>query len=147
MKFPLILLISFLPFLTNPLVAQVDKKIYQTMDIGDSTKQINFDFSEGFDIVFWKQESKIMFETAAHVEINSREIVNKLVADGRYTLISDNNGTVKTIKFISRIPIKGVQGNVLNESLFTRVYIPEDFIVKNSVAYKTDNLILVESKK
>ena len=147
MKFPLILLISFLPFLTNPLVAQVDKKIYQTMDIGDSTKQINFDFSEGFEIVFWKQESKIMFETAAHVEINSREIVNKLVGDGRYTLVSDNNGTSKTIKFTSRIPIKGVQGNVLNESLFTRVYIPEDFIVKNAVAYKGDNLILVGNKK
>ena len=113
MKFSFILSIYFLPFFTNPLLAQVDKTVYQTMDIGDSTKQINFNFSESFEIVYWKQEGKIMFETAAHVEIGSREVVNTLVSSGRYTIVFGNSGLQKNITFAARQPIKGVQGNVI----------------------------------
>lgn len=143
--FSILILISTL---SNVLTAQVEKSVYQTMDIGDITKQINFNFPDSCEIVLWKNEGKIMFETCARMETNNIEILNMLIKEGRYNIVEDSNSIVKTIKFATMRPIiKNPEGKIIKEKAFVRVYVPEEFMIKNAIAYKFDKELLVANKQ
>ena len=143
--FSILILISTL---SNVLTAQVEKSVYQTMDIGDITKQINFNFPDSCEIVLWKNEGKIMFETCARMETNNAEILNMLIKEGRYNIVEDSNSIVKTIKFATMRPIiKNPEGKIIKEKAFVRVYVPEEFMIKNAIAYKFDKELLVANKQ
>lgn len=147
MKFNPIIFVCLLCHLLNPLVAQVQKNVYQTIDISDSTKQINFNFSDTYEIVLWNHESKIMFETVVSLELNNSELLNLFIKEGRYNIVEDSNTVVKTIKSaIQRPIIKNPQGKIYNETVAIRIYVPEDFLMKKSIAYKKEKEILVAEK-
>lgn len=139
--------VCLLCHLLNPLVAQVQKNVYQTIDISDSTKQINFNFSDTYEIVLWNHESKIMFETVVSLELNNSELLNLFIKEGRYNIVEDSNTVVKTIKSaIQRPIIKNPQGKIYNETVAIRIYVPEDFLMKKSIAYKKEKELLVAEK-
>lgn len=144
-SFSIVILLSFL---SNVLTAQVEKSLYQTMDISDVTKQINFDFPDSCEIVLWKNEGKIMFETCLFMETSNAEILNMLIKEGRYNIVEDSNSIIKTIKFATMRPIiKNSQSKIINEKVFVRVYVPEEFIVKNTIVYKFDKELLEANKQ
>lgn len=148
MKTDSISIVIFLFFLSTVLTAQVEKSTYQTMDISDVTKQINFDFPDSCEIVLWKNEGKMMFETCAYMETGNVEILNMLIKEGRYNIVEDSNSIVKTIKFATMRPIiKNPQGKIIKEKAFVRVYVPEDFMIKNTIVYKFDKELLVANKQ
>ena len=139
-SFSIVILLSFL---SNVLTAQVVKSIYQTMDISDVTKQINFDFPDSCDIVLWKSEGKMMFETCVFMETSNAEILNMFIKEERYNIVEDSNSIVKTIKFATMRPIiKNSQSKIIKEKVFVRVYVPEEFMVKNTIVYKIDTELL-----
>ena len=147
MKFNPIMFVSLLFYLSNPLVAQVQKTVYQTIEISDSTKQINFNFSDAYEIVVWHHESKIMFETVASFELNNSELLNLFIKEGRYNIIEDSNTVVKTLKSaIQRPIIKNPQGKIYKETVAIRIYLPNDFLMKKSFAYKKEKELLVAGK-
>ena len=86
MKFKLITIISLLCVLSNTLSAQVQKAVYQTLNVSDSTEQINFNFPDSCEVISWRQDGKIMIETTVNMEINSKEVINTLAQDGRYAV-------------------------------------------------------------
>ena len=144
-SFSIVILLSFL---SNVLTAQVEKSLYQTMDISDVTKQINFDFPDSCEIVLWKNEGKIMFETCLFMETSNAEILNMLIKEGRYNIVEDSNSIIKTIKFATMRPIiKNSQSKIIKEKVFVRVYVPEEFIVKNTIVYKFDKELLEANKQ
>ena len=144
-SFSIVILLSFL---SNVLTAQVEKSLYQTMDISDVTKQINFDFPDSCEIVLWKNEGKIMFETCLFMETSNAEILNMLIKEGRYNIVEDSNNIIKTIKFATMRPIiKNSQSKIIKEKVFVRVYVPEEFIVKNTIVYKFDKELLEANKQ
>ena len=139
-SFSIVILLSFL---SNVLTAQVEKSIYQTMDISDVTKQINFDFPDSCEIVLWKSEGKMMFETCVSIETSNAEILNMFIKEERYNIVEDSNSIVKTIKFATMRPIiKNSQSKIIKEKVFVRVYVPEEFMVKNTIVYKIDTELL-----
>ena len=143
-SFSILILLSFL---SNVLTAQVEKSLYQTMDISDVTKQINFDFPDSCEIVLWKNEGKIMFETCLFMETSNAEILNMLIKEGRYNIVEDSNNIIKTIKFATMRPIiKNSQSKIIKEKVFVRVYVPEEFIVKNTIVYKFDKELFEANK-
>ena len=139
-SFSIVILLSFL---SNVLTAQVVKSIYQTMDISDVTKQINFDFPDSCEIVLWKCEGKMMFETCVSIETSNAEILNLFIKEERYNIVEDSNSIVKTIKFATMRPIiKNSQSKIIKEKVLVRVYVPEEFMVKNTIVYKIDTELL-----
>lgn len=143
-SFSILILLSFL---SNKLTAQVERSIYQTMDISDVTKQINFDFPDSCEIVLWKKEGTIMFETCVSIETSNAEILNMFINEERYNIVEDSNSIVKTIKFATMRPIiKNSQSKIIKEKVFVRVYVPEEFMVKNTIAYRMDNALLEVNK-
>ncbi len=147
MKFNPIIFVSLLFYLSNPLVAQVQKTIYQTIDIHDSTKQINFNFSDAFEIVHWNHDSKIMFETVVRFELNNSELLNSFIEENRYNIVEDSNMVVKTIKSAIQRPIfKNPQGKIYKETVVMRIYVPEDFIIEKSIAYKKEKELWIAGK-
>ena len=144
-SFSIVILLSFL---SNVLTAQVVKSIYQTMDISDVTKQINFDFPDSCEIVLWKSEGKMMFETCVFMETSNAEILNMFIKEERYNIVEDSNSIVKTIKFATIRPIiKNSQSKIIKEKVFVRVYVPEEFMVKNTIVYKFDKELLEANKQ
>ena len=144
-SFSIVILLSFL---SNVLTAQVEKSIYQTMDISDVTKQINFDFPDSCEIVLWKNEGTIMFETCVSIETSNAEILNMFIKEERYKIVEDSNSIVKTIKFATMRPIiKNSQSKIIKEKVFVRVYVPEEFMVKNTIVYKFDKELLEANKQ
>ena len=144
-SFSIVILLSFL---SNVLTAQVVKSLYQTMDISDVTKQINFDFPDSCEIVLWKNEVKMMFETCVSIETSNAEILNMFIKEERYNIVEDSNSIVKTIKFATMRPIiKNSQSKIIKEKVFVRVYVPEEFMVKNTIVYKFDKELLEANKQ
>ena len=144
-SFSIVILLSFL---SSVLTAQVVKSIYQTMDISDVTKQINFDFPDSCEIVLWKSEGKMMFETCVFMETSNAEILNMFIKEERYNIVEDSNSIVKTIKFATMRPIiKNSQSKIIKEKVFVRVYVPEEFMVKNTIVYKFDKELLEANKQ
>lgn len=144
-SFSIVILLSFL---STVLTAQIERSIYQTMDISDVTKQINFDFPDSCEIVLWKHEGKMMIETCVSMEVSNAEILNMFVKEERYKIVEDSSSIVKTIKFATLRPIlKNAQSNIINEKVFVRVYVPEAFMVKNNSVYKIDHETLVANKE
>ena len=144
-SFSIVILLSFL---SSVLTAQVVKSIYQTMDISDVTKQINFDFPDSCEIVLWKSEGKMMFETCVFMETSNAEILNIFIKEERYNIVEDSNSIVKTIKFATMRPIiKNSQSKIIKEKVFVRVYVPEEFMVKNTIVYKFDKELLEANKQ
>ena len=139
-SFSIVILLSFL---SNVLTAQVERSIYQTMDISDVTKQINFDFPDSCEIILWKNEETMMFETCVSMETSNAEILNMFIKEERYNIVEDSNSIVKTIKFATMRPIiKNSQSKIIKEKVFVRVYVPEEFMVKNTIVYKIDTELL-----
>ena len=143
-SFSILILLSFL---SNVLTAQVERSIYQTMDISDVTKQINFEFPDSCEIVIWKSEGKMMFETCVSMVTSNAEILNMFIKEERYNIVEDSNSIVKTIKFATIRPIiKNSQSKIINEKVFVRVYVPEEFVVKNTIIYKFDKELFEANK-
>lgn len=143
-SFSILILLSFL---SNVLTAQVERSIYQTMDISDVTKQINFEFPDSCEIVIWKSEGKMMFETCVSMVTSNAEILNMFIKEERYNIVEDSNSIVKTIKFATIRPIiKNSQSKIINEKVFVRVYVPEEFVVKNTIVYKFDKELFEANK-
>ena len=118
------------------------------MDISDVTKQINFDFPDSCEIVLWKCEGKMMFETCVSIETSNAEILNMFIKEERYNIVEDSNSIVKTIKFATMRPIiKNSQSKIIKEKVFVRVYVPEEFMVKNTIVYKFDKELLEANKQ
>ena len=146
MTFKPVIIVGFLCVFANALTAQVEKKVYQTLALSDTTEQINFNFPDNCEVISWKQEGKIMIETVVSMEINSKEVVNSLVQCGRYTIVADDNPStfVKTLKFAAVRPtIKNVKGEAIKEKVTLRVYLPEGFSFGDSVACKSESEVLV----
>ncbi len=143
-SFSILILLSFL---SNVSTAQVEKSFYQTMDISDVTKQINFNFPDSCEIVYWRNEGKMMFETYLAMETSNAEVLNIFIKEGRYNIVEDSNSIVKTINFATIRPIlKNSQNKIIKEKVFVRVYVPEEFKVKNNSVFKFDNESLGANK-
>ena len=145
-----IFVIKFLILLScfsNLLSAQVQKNLYQTLDVDESINQIKFDFADSCQIIPWNHEGKIMFETVAAMETNNREILNTFISAGRYEIITDTINYVKTVKFANKRPIiTNTQGVMLKDYVIVRIYVPQNFSTKKMVAYKIDKNVMVAGK-
>ena len=128
--------------------AQVEKKVYQTLVINDSTKQIYFNFSDSCIITYWKQEDKIMVETFVLMGVKNEEIITNLANEGRYSIVSENRTSVNTLKFAAKRPVlKKPKGGVIPENIVVHIYLPESFELKNEVAYRIATEIMMARKQ
>ncbi len=117
-------------FLTFSAFSQVEKVIYQSVNIPDSTEQFHFDIADPHEIISW-QGNQIMIETTARFDGGTTEILKILIEEGRYVLKMDNKFPLTIIQPVT-FPRTGVKRNsvVCNETIFYRIYVPEEFLKK-----------------
>ena len=148
MNFKYIISLCLVCMVSIRVSAQVEKKIYQTLVINDSTKQIYFNFSDSCIITYWKQEDKIMVETFVLMGVKNEEIITNLANEGRYSIVSESRTSVNTLKFAAKRPVlKKPKGGVILENVVVHIYLPESFELKNEVAYRTATEIMMARKQ
>ncbi len=132
----------FVLFSMPSLSAQVERVVYQSFFVSDSTMQIEFDIADIHEVIPWHHESKVMVEINVKLDGCGSEIVGILIREGRYNLALDNLYPVTTMRYLSpsRSLVKNGRGELCHETVTLRIYIPEGFIVKKT----TDPKIPVE---
>lgn len=139
MKITYTLLFSlFVSTTISTLTAQVEKTIYQSLMVSDSTMQIEFDIPDPHEVIPWHHEGRVMIEVSARLDGSNMDVLKILINEGRYTLVSDNLFPVTTMHFkhTNRPAIKTAQGESCKETVTIRIYIPEGFVLKKNVEPK-----------
>lgn len=131
--YPVFLLLS-----TYSLSAQVERVVYQSLLVSDSTMQIEFDISDTYEVIPWHHESKVMVEVTTKLDGCGTEVVGILIREGRYNVVLNNLYPITTMRYVSpyRSLIKNGRGESCQESVTVRIYIPEGFIVKKTTEPK-----------
>lgn len=128
-KFAFCTILAFL-FCTFSAFSQVEKVIYQSVNIPDSTEQFHFDIADPHEIISW-QGNQIMIETTARFDGGTTELLKILIQEGRYVLKIDNKFPLTVVQ-PAIFPRSSVKRNsvVCNETIFYRIYVPEEFLKK-----------------
>lgn len=132
----------FVLFSAASLSAQVERVVYQSLIVSDSTMQIEFDISDPHEVIPWHHESKVMVEVTTKLDGCGTEVIAILIGEGRYNVVLNDLYPVTTMRYVSpyRSLVKNGRGELCNETVTMRIYIPEGFIVKKT----TDPKIPVE---
>ncbi len=117
-------------FSVFPLQAQVEKTFFQTFALPDSVNQIKFDLLDDYEVETWNGV-QMMVETSIRLENGGLDLLDLLVADGRYrTTLSVSMDTL-ALKAYQRQPVKNRQaGGTYAENVRLKVYIPNIFYLK-----------------
>ena len=130
-----LLLFLLINLTTNTLCAQVEKVIYQSLMVSDSTMQIEFDVADVHEIIPWHHEGRVMIETTTRLDGANMDLLGLFISEGRYKIVSDEVFPVTTMRYAhpNRHLVKNHRGEICKETVTMKIYIPEGFVVKKTV--------------
>lgn len=114
---------------TPSVSAQVEKSFFQTFTLPDSVKQIKFDLPDNYQVETWNGV-QMMVETAVRLENAGIDLLDMLVADGRYRIYLDTHTDTLALKLPQRLNLKSKTGGIINETARLKIYLPENFYLK-----------------
>jgi hypothetical protein len=128
--FTLLYLITFFNVFSS--AAQVEQVIFQSIEVNDATMKIEFDLADAHEIVPWHHDSKIMVETKINLTGTSLAALAILIKEGRYNVALDDRYPATTLRPVNpnRSVMKNGRGEICNEIVTIKVYVPQGFIVK-----------------
>lgn len=132
-----------------PSLAQVQKVLYQYLQVNDSSNSIRLDIKDNYEIIPWHHENRIMIETTVVLENGSMDLLSTLIREGRYNFTIDSkNALVSMVKPVQEnryvLKNKGVQ---YKENILVKVYIPDIFEKKSSVEYARTSESIIATKE
>jgi hypothetical protein len=144
----LLFLITLLMSPLSNLSAQVERVLYQTFYLHDSTDNITLNMKDNYEIIVWHHEKDVMVESTVEIKGGSMDLLKNFINEGRYLVKPklELPATVFELAFdkTKREALK-LNGRTCDELVSHRIYIPEDYIKVSENVYsrKTTEPILV----
>lgn len=115
-------------FLVQIGLSQRTHTTHQTFEISQEIKNLVFDFQEESEIVFWSANAVLFEKTIKLFDISDGLFKNLINSDRYQIAIKEEEGNMLFYRETStNIAIKNQQGNILEEGIFFKIYLPDDF--------------------
>lgn len=114
---------------------------HQTFELTSDIKNIEFQFPEEYEIIFWSanavlvEKSILLFEVTdglfKNLTNSDRYLVENKIYEGNWVLFRDP---------AKKIPLKNQQGGLVREEVSFKIYIPQHFKEVNPGFFEKKNL-------
>jgi hypothetical protein len=145
MKNGFTILFFFLFF--NTINAQLLQTIYQNYPVDDNVYHFQYNITDPHEFVVW-QGSNVMLEINITYKGAPLNLIILAIKDGRYNILKENNNQTAIFKTNPRILLKNTSTNaIVNEDLFIRIYIPEEFAKISDTQWSRRDDIIADPRK
>lgn len=145
----LMLLITMLMLPLSNLSAQVERVLYQTFVLHDSTDNITLNVKDNYEIVPWHHDRDVMVESTIAIKGGSMDLLKNFINEGRYLVQPklELPATVFQLAFEkSKRETLKLNGRTCDEIVFHRIYIPDDYVKvsENIYSRKTEPILVTK---
>jgi cell division protein YceG involved in septum cleavage len=140
MKFSasLIICITLLMLPFSSVSAQVERVLYQTFYLQDSTDNITINMKDNYEIIVWNHEKDVMVESTVDIRGGSMDLLKNFINEGRYLVKPklDSSTTIVELAFgKEKREALTLKGRVCEETVFHRIYIPSEYTKVSDTLY------------
>jgi hypothetical protein len=145
----LMLLITLLMLPLPSLSAQVERVLYQTFNLHDSTDNITLNMKDNYEIIAWHHDKDVMIESTVDLKGGSMDLLKNFINEGRYLVKPklELPATVFELAFDKdkREALK-LNGRLCEEIVYHRIYIPDDYVKVSENVYsrKTESILVTK---
>jgi cell division protein YceG involved in septum cleavage len=140
MKYSTSLVISLalliLPFST--VSAQVERVLYQTFYLRDSSDNININIGDNYEIIVWNHDNDVMVESTVNIKGGSMDLLKNFINEGRYLVKPklDSATTVFELAFgKDKREALTLKGRTCEETVYHRIYVPSEYAKVSDTLY------------
>jgi hypothetical protein len=133
-----IMLITLLMVPISSLSSQVERVLYQTFYLHDSTDNITLNMKDNYEVIPWHHDKDVMIESTVGIKGGSMDLLKNFINEGRYLVKPklELPSTVFQLAFEkSKRETLKLNGRECEELVFHRIYIPDDYIKVSDTLY------------
>jgi hypothetical protein len=143
------MLITLLMLSLTSLSAQVERVLYQTFNLHDSTDNITLNMKDNYEVIAWHHDKDVMVESTVEIKGGSMDLLKNFINEGRYLVQPklELPSTVFQLAFEkSKRETLKLNGRTCDEIVFHRIYIPDDYIKVSENVYsrKTEPILVTK---
>jgi hypothetical protein len=144
-----ITIITLLMMPLSNLSAQVERVLYQTFYLHDSTDNITLNMKDNFEVIPWHHDKDVMIESTIGIKGGSMDLLRNFINEGRY-LVKPKFEQPSTIFQLvvekSKRETLKLNGRDCEEFVTHRIYIPDDYVKVSDTLYsrKTEPILVTK---
>jgi hypothetical protein len=146
----LILRITLLMLPLSSLSAQVERVLYQTFNLQDSTDNITINMKDNYEVIVWHHEKDVMVESTVEIRGGSMDLLKNFINEGRYLVQPklDSSTTIMQLALDKekRETLK-LRGRTCEEVVSHRIYLPIEYVKTSDTTYsrKTEPILVTKN--
>jgi hypothetical protein len=146
-----VMVVTLLMFSFSTLLAQVERVLYQTFLLNDSTDNITFNMKDNYEVITWHHDKDVMIESTVEIKGGSMDLLKNFVNDGRYLVQPKLELPVTVFQLAfdktKRETLK-LNGRICDEIVYHRIYLPDDYVKISDNVYsrKTESILVTKDK-
>jgi hypothetical protein len=144
-----IMVVTMLTFSFSSLSAQVERLLYQTFLLRDSTDNITLNMKDKYEVISWHHDRDVMVESTIEIKGGSMDLLKNFLNEGRYLVKPklDSSAIIIELAFdkTKRETLK-LNGRICEEIVYHRIYIPDDYTKVSEFVYSRKPELIVVTK-
>ncbi len=132
---------AFAILLMSPVLslsAQVERVLYQTFNLHDSTDNITLNMKDNYEVIAWHHDKDVMIESTIEIKGGSMDLLKNFINEGRY-LVKPKLELPSTVFQLAldkskRESLK-LNGKECQEVVSHRIYVPDDYVKVSDTLY------------
>jgi hypothetical protein len=133
-----VMLITLLMLPISNLSSQVERVLYQTFYLHDSTDNITLNMKDNYEVIAWHHDKDVMIESTIEIKGGSMDLLKNFIKDGRY-LVKPKLELPSTLFQLALDKTKRetlkLNGRACEEIVFHRIYLPDDYVKVSDTLY------------
>jgi hypothetical protein len=133
------------------LSAQVERVLYQTFLLHDSTDNITLNMKDNCEVIPWHHDRDVMIESTVEIKGGSMDLLKNFLKEGRYLVKPklELPAIVFELAFdkTKRETLK-LNGRTCDEIVTHRIYVPDDYVKISEFVYsrKPEQILVTKDK-
>jgi hypothetical protein len=142
---------TFLMCSISSLFAQVERVLYQTFFLHDSTDNITLNMKDNYEVIAWNHDKDVMIESTVEIKGGSMDLLKNFINDGRYLVQPKLELPATVFQLILDKPKREtlkLNGRICDEIVSHRIYVPVDYVKISDTVYsrKTEPILVTKDK-
>ena len=146
-NFTLFVILFFMSAASTQINAQVERVIYQTFNLNDSTENVFLNLHDNFEVIGWHHDRDIMVESTVQLKGGSMDLLKAFINEGRYLFQPKSELVTTTLQLGMDKPQREFikfKGTACEEIVTHRIYIPDGYlkVADNNFARKPETILV-----
>ena len=146
-NFTLLVILFFISVASTQINAQVERVIYQTFNLNDSTENVFLKLHDNFEVIGWHHDHDIMVESTVQLKGGSMDLLKAFINEGRYLFQPKSELVTTTLQLSMDKPQREFikfKGNTCEEIVTHRIYLPDGYlkVADNNFARKPETILV-----